>query len=179
MKKILTLLLLFTIISTQAQIKVGTAIKLGGTLANFTDGPDTLKSKLDYDLAFEVFIKLNKKLSFDIELDNCTYGTRTHNADKTRRLRLHLYYTNLRFRGNYHFNDKISIGIGYQYGINYLGRTVITEGIKKDVTGEDDFESVDYGPIMEIRYRFASGLSLQAGDKIYISTAFGGRSTID
>jgi hypothetical protein len=139
------------------QIKIEPSLKMGVTLANFTDGPDTLKSKMDYDFAFEVFAKLNSKWSLDLEWDNCTYGTRTHNEAKTRRLRLHLYYTNIRLRATYSINDRLSTGIGFQYGINYLGRTVVTEGIKKTVTGEDDFKSFDYGPIAELRYRFADG----------------------
>jgi len=155
-KKILLILFIISSLQSYGQVKVGSSIKFGTTLANFTDGPDTIKSKLDYDFGIEVFARLSSKWSVDLEWDNCTYGTRTHNPDKTRRLRLHLYYANFRIRGNYHFTDRLSAGLGFQYGINYLGRTVITEGIKKEVTGEDDFKSFDYGPIAEIRYRFTT-----------------------
>lgn len=162
MKKILVILCLWSTVEAYSQIKIGSSIKLGTTLAHFTDGPDTIKSKLDYDIAFEVFAKLSPKWSVDLEWDNCTYGTRTHNPDKTRKLRLHLYYANFRIRINYNITDRLVAGVGFQYGINYIGRTVITEGIKKEVTGEDDFKSFDYGPIAEFRYRFADNVYLYA-----------------
>ena len=96
MKKILLILFIISSLQSYGQVKVGSSIKFGTTLANFTDGPDTIKSKLDYDFGIEVFARLSSKWSVDLEWDNCTYGTRTHNPDKTRRLRLHLYYANFR-----------------------------------------------------------------------------------
>lgn len=153
MKKFILLLFITIPFVGMSQIKIGSGAKLGMTLANFTDGVDTIKSKLDYDIAFEVFAKINKKWTLGLELDNCTYGTRAHNPDKSRKIRVHLYYANLRLTGNYHITEKLVASAGWQYSINYYGRTVVVEGIGKFVTGEDDFASRDSGPFAELRYQ--------------------------
>jgi hypothetical protein len=153
--RIFLLIILCTVaVSSEAQLILST--KLGVTMSTLETGNPDNKFKPSLDIGFGGDIKLDDKWDLSIELDNSLYGTMaTRDHDPTgeeEKLFVHLYYMNFRTKATYKFSNRFSLGLGPQAGVFYYGKTVIKRGIKREVQGEDDFTTMDYGLLLEGRF---------------------------
>jgi hypothetical protein len=159
MKRIL-LILLISSSAIVSEAQVLPYAKVGLTMSTFNGGNSDNRLKGSMDLGIGIDKKYNDDWDIGFELNNTLMGTAQKDGYlstgvKFDKIRVHLYYLNLRGRMIKRINSRLSLGGGAQVGANYYGKTIIRRGIRRDVEGEDDFKSLDWGLLFEGRYNIS------------------------